>query len=272
MTGPPTTGGVVSAPRVSAVVPTCDRPALLARALRSIAAQDTAPAEVIVVDDGSPLHAEAVRRSVGASQIPDIQLVTTARAAGPSGARNAGAARATGDLLAFLDDDDEWLPAYLTETTRLVVAHGLDVVLTDLQYRYDDGHEQAGKSAPAGLVVDDFLTRNPGLIGSNLVIRRALYHALGGFDDSLHAAEDMDFGIRLSLHPSVRYAPLRHRLVRHFQHRGTRLCTPRGDAMRRGIRRFYELHASRMTEAQRSAFRTSVRKLWGFDELGCDTA
>ena len=173
-------------------------------------------------------------------------------------------------LLAFLDDDDEWLPAYLATAVRRLVAEHLDVLCTDLQYRSDDGADRPGKTAPEALGVEAFLTRNPGLIGSNLIVRRAAYAALGGFDESLLAAEDMDFGIRLSLHPGLRYAPLHERLVRHHQHGGPRLCTPRGEAMRAGIRRFFALHGPRMSAAQRAEFRRAVCRLWGFDELGQD--
>ena len=139
---------------------------------------------------------------------------------------------------------------------------------TDLLYRYDDGSERPGKPAFDRLAIDLFLTRNPGLIGSNLIIRRALYSELGGFDESLRCAEDNDFGIRLCLHGAVRYAPLRQMLVRHYQHTGPRICTPRGEAVRSGLRRFFELHAHRMTPAQREEFGHNVRRLWGIDEHG----
>jgi glycosyltransferase involved in cell wall biosynthesis len=249
---------------LSVVIPTCRRPALLARALASVRAQSLAPAEIIVVDDGG----DAAARPAGG--LAGVRLVANARARGPSGARNCGAALARGTWLAFLDDDDEWLPPYLATALAQIAAERLDVLCTDLAYRYADGSERPGKCAPAALAVDDFLTRNPGLIGSNLIIRRTTYAALGGFDESLLAAEDMDFGIRLALQPGLRYAPLRQRLVRHHHHAGPRLCTPRGDAIRAGIQRFFALHGPRMDAAQRAAFHRQVCALWGFDELGQD--
>lgn len=247
---------------MSVIIPTCRRPALVARAVASVRAQTLAPAEILVVDDGDAAAAPPL--------LDGARVVANTRARGPSGARNCGAALARGPVLAFLDDDDEWLPAYLATAVARVAAEGLDVLCTDLVYRYDDGTERPGKSAPAGLAVDAFLTRNPGLIGSNLIIRRAVYAALGGFDESLLAAEDMDFGIRLSLAAGLRYAPLHERLVRHHQHGGPRLCARRGDAMRAGIRRFFALHGPRMDAEQQAQFRRSVCALWGFDELGQD--
>src|SRR5689334_787629 len=93
------------APAVSVVVPTIGRPELL-RALRSIRAQrTTACIELIVVHDGER----------GAKLPPEIagvadHVLRTAGRVGGSRARNIGIAAATSDLIALLDDDDEWLP------------------------------------------------------------------------------------------------------------------------------------------------------------------
>jgi len=254
--------------RVTAIIPTCRRPLLLERALRSIAAQKQPPTEVIVVDDAGGRYLNTTRRTVEQCGLKRVCVVANTHAKGASGARNTGAALGRGELLAFLDDDDEWLPFYLDKALAQFDSRGLDMVCTDLVYRFDDGSERPGKKAPQRLVPELFLTRNPGLIGSNFILRRALYRKLGGFDESLLTLEDMDFGIRLSLRSEVRYRRLRGRLVRHHQHAGPRLCTPQAKAMRAGVRRFYSLYAPRMTEVQREEFRTSVRRLWGIDERG----
>jgi glycosyltransferase involved in cell wall biosynthesis len=254
--------------RVTAIVPTCERPVLLERALQSIAAQEFAPAEIIVVDDAGGGHEAVTRRAVERSDIGNVHVIANSRAKGVSGARNAGAELGTGELLAFLDDDDEWLPSYLRQAVALFNSADLDVVCTDLLCRFDDGVDRQGKAAPSELRPELFLARNPGLIGSNLVIRRSLYRTMGGFDESLPTYEDMDCGIRLSLAANVRYARLPQRLVRRHEHTGPKLTTVQGEAMRNGIRRFYETHGPRMSETQRQQFRTNVRHYWGIDEQG----
>src|SRR4029450_3547771 len=186
--------------RVSVVIPTCDRPLFLERALQSVCEQERLPEEIIVVDDGAPYAALETRNAVEKFRRRALRLVSNTCSKGASGARNSGAALASGTVLAFLDDDDEWLPAYLSTPIRRFESEALDVMCTDLLYRYDDASERPGMNAPDALVVNAFPTRNPGLIGSNLIIRPALYRALGGFDESLRTSEDMDFGIRLSLH------------------------------------------------------------------------
>jgi glycosyltransferase involved in cell wall biosynthesis len=238
--------------RVSAIVPTCQRPALLRRALRSVAAQALAPAEIIVVDDGPRL--DVTRRNVSRWGF-GARVIANSKAKGVSGARNTGAELARGELLAFLDDDDEWLPGYLSQALARFYSQRLDMICADLVYRYDDGSECPGKTAPERLAPALFLTRNPGLIGSNFIVRRALYRRIGGFNERLPSTEDMDFGLRISLLRHVRYQPVHERLVRHNHHPGPRLSLPEGEAMRAGVRRFYRQHGRRMTPAQREEFR-----------------
>jgi glycosyltransferase involved in cell wall biosynthesis len=255
-------------PSVTTVVPTCNRPVLLRRALSSIAAQEIPPAEVIVVDDGDVANEHITRDAAEQSGLKGILVVANSHAKGASGARNTGAAHATCEILAFLDDDDEWLPSYLSQAVGQLDWSKLDVVCTDLLCQFDDGVDRLSKSAPDRLAPDLFLTRNPGLGGSNLIIRRSLYCEIDGFDESLPSCNDKDFGIRLSLHGGVRYLNLQQRLVRFYQHTGPKLGTPASEAMRVGIRRFYDLHARRMNETQRQQYRDMARRFFSVDERG----
>jgi GT2 family glycosyltransferase len=107
-TGSPSGQGSESGlPRVSVVVPTHDRPQLLVRAVESIMRQDYAgDIECIVVFDKAVPQAVPVETRPGRS----IRIAANGRTPGLAGARNAGTLVATGELLGFLDDDDEWLP------------------------------------------------------------------------------------------------------------------------------------------------------------------
>jgi GT2 family glycosyltransferase len=116
--------------------------------------------------------------------------------------------------------------------------------------------------------VQAFLVRNGGLRGSNFLIRREIFAAIGGFDESLPALNDNDLGVRLSLEPGLRYGAVDRPLVRYHVHDGERLSTPGSPARSAGVRRFYQLHAARMGESGRRAYRAHVRRLWGVDEHG----
>jgi glycosyltransferase involved in cell wall biosynthesis len=251
---------------ISAIIPTCERPVFLRRALESIVAQELVPVEIIVVDDSG--NENTTRTQLSFRDFGCVRIIANSHRKGPSGARNSGADIATGDLLAFLDDDDEWLSAYLSEAHRLFESNLLDVACTDLLCRFEDGIDRAGKSAPEKLQAENFLTRNPGLVGSNLTMRRSLYLEIGGFDESLPAGEDTDLGVRLSLREDLKYERLAKKLVRLHQHNGPQLSTGSSNAICAGMRRFYELHAHRMNEQQQDEFRDNLRRFWGIDEHG----
>lgn len=96
-------------PRVSIVVSLFNKGPYISRALRSISAQTFADFEVIVVDDGST---DGGAEQVETHADPRFRLIRQENA-GPGAARNRGLAQVTGDLVAFLDADDEWMPDYL---------------------------------------------------------------------------------------------------------------------------------------------------------------
>jgi glycosyltransferase involved in cell wall biosynthesis len=94
---------------ISVVIPTRDRADKLARALASVVAQSEPAGEVIVVDDGSSAE-EAARIAALVENTPGARLLQNACSLGAAQARNLAAAEARGDLLAFLDSDDWWVP------------------------------------------------------------------------------------------------------------------------------------------------------------------
>lgn len=94
-------------PRVSVVIPTHRRPQLLERAIASALAQTMADLEVVVVVDGADSASETVLAHCRDRRVRGIVLDVTR---GPAGARNAGVLAARAGWIAFLDDDDEWLP------------------------------------------------------------------------------------------------------------------------------------------------------------------
>ena len=108
--------------RVSVIVPLFNKAPYIERALSSVAAQTYRDFELIVVDDGST---DEGPRIVEAFNDLPIHLIRQENA-GPGAARNRGLELAQGELVAFLDADDEWLPNYLSENVRLLDEYGLD--------------------------------------------------------------------------------------------------------------------------------------------------
>ena len=122
---------------VSVIMPTYNRADLLLRAIRSVLPQLIEGDEVLVMDDGSSDHTAQVVQKLG-SPVRYFLLEN----GGPSRARNVGMQHATGDLIAFLDDDDEWFPHKLTLQRAVMEAHP-EVVLcfTNFTGQFRDGRQ-----------------------------------------------------------------------------------------------------------------------------------
>ena len=105
-------------PTVSVVIPTRNRPALVGRAVRTALAQSFADLEVIVVLDGPDEATAAALRSI---DDPRLRVTVLETAMGSAGARNAGISEAQAPWVAFLDDDDEWMPDKIEIQVRTAV-------------------------------------------------------------------------------------------------------------------------------------------------------
>ena len=101
---------VAAAETVSAVIPSRNRPALVGRAVRSALEQTLRSIEVIVVIDGPD---EPTLRELARIDDPRLRVTSLAESVGAQEARNVGVREASGPWVAFLDDDDEWLPEKL---------------------------------------------------------------------------------------------------------------------------------------------------------------
>jgi glycosyltransferase involved in cell wall biosynthesis len=121
-------------PSVSVVIPTHERPDLLRRAVRSVLEQDyPGPVEALVVFDNSePIE---IVPPAGIPAPRTVSNLINTRKPGAFGARNTGLLAADGDVVAFLDDDDEWLPMKLARQVQVLRSRPVDVVFTAVRYR-----------------------------------------------------------------------------------------------------------------------------------------
>jgi glycosyltransferase involved in cell wall biosynthesis len=192
-------------PTVTVVVPTKDRPGVLAHALRGVLGQRGVDVRVVVVDDGSAVPVD--------TGDPRVEVVRNERPLGPSAARNRGAAGTTTPWLAFCDDDDVWAPDKLAGQLASLARSGARWSCTasltvDPSLRIV-GHREA-PSCPD--VLPQLLAFNvvPGG-GSSVVVAAELFDEVGGFDESMNRAEDWDLWIRLALRSPL--APVNRPLV-----------------------------------------------------------
>jgi len=194
-------------PLVSVVLPTYGRhPDHLVDAVASVREQTYEAVELVVVDD-SPGDAdlrEAVREGVAGTLGDRLTRVTWLREGpqdGAGAARNAGMRAATGDLLAFLDDDDAWRPRKLARQVETLQAAGETVGLVYCRQQYvdEDGHPIAADSpTAAGFVLDDLLEGRPLAPFSTVLVRREVPERVGYIDESIPVLEDREWYLRIA--------------------------------------------------------------------------
>ena len=186
----------MESPAVSVVIATRDRPQLLAQAVEAVLAQDyPGPVQCVVVFDQAEPEAALARADPGRS----VVVVANDRTPGLAGARNAGAAASSGELLAFCDDDDEWLPAKLRLQEGRLRETGADVVVSGIHVNHS-GKTITRVPRPEDVTQAELLRRrvmeaHP----STVVVRReAFFDKIGLVDEEIPGSygEDYDWMLR----------------------------------------------------------------------------
>jgi glycosyltransferase involved in cell wall biosynthesis len=235
--------------KAACIIPTHGRPDHLSRSLDSVLQQSLPPAEIIVADDlDDGPTAAIVKVTALRTEIP-MRLVVNRIHPGASGSRNAGAAAARADFVAFLDDDDAWRPEHLARAMAEQARVGADAVISGLHRIRHDGSTQDIVIPPIEEIQDRVFDRNFGMTGSNLVIRRSAFDRIGGFDPALPVFNDWDFLIRM-VAAGIGYGVVQDLTVEWREHEGDRISTP---SVRRadGIERFIAKHSAAMPSLNR---------------------
>ncbi len=187
---------------ISVVITTYNRLGLVGRAVQSVLNQSRQPDEIILVDDGSTDSTEKVIPQT----FPSIQYIQQ-KNRGISQARNRGISRSSGDWIAFLDSDDEWLPDKLKKqsnalkkkpeyricyTNEIWIRRGVRVNPKKIHQKFSG--DIFNKCLPLCII-------SP----SSVMIHRSLFDEYGGFDPSLPVCEDYDLWLRLCAFLPVLY-------------------------------------------------------------------
>ncbi len=225
-------------PLVSTVIPAYNAATrFLDEAIESILAQSVQDLEVIVVDDASTDETARV-----VMRFPRVRYVRRAQNGGQAAARNDGARLATGEFLAFLDQDDLWEPTFLEETLAILRAHPEAALV------HCDGHQVNERNeilyydhAMSHIAsITQLLRGGHDVATSGSLFRKSAFDAVGGYDNSLFIWEDIDLAIRLyQRFPLIHISkPMyRHRLYGHNVSRDIP-----SDRSLLGRRRFLEKH------------------------------
>ncbi|HWY90691.1 MAG TPA: glycosyltransferase family 2 protein [Solirubrobacteraceae bacterium] len=240
---------------ISVVISTHQRPDACERALRSALNQTEPPLEVLVCDNGSTDETEA-RMHGWERRDERVRYLRMPRNSGtPATTRNLGIEHARGDWIAFLDDDDEWLPAKLAKQRAMVAAEGADAIATNALR--SNGGTYAPDAPPIWHPTRlDVLKANP-IIMSSALVRRELLLAVGGFPTDVRSKGFEDYAAWLELaERGARFLVLGDALVRYEDGSADRLSTESA-RIQVGVTRLVWKHALRTPSPAR--IRTALR-------------
>lgn len=189
-------------PSVSVVITTYERPALCKRAVRSVQAQTVEPAELIVVEDASESDLEYWFET----KAPGATYVRHESNRGLAAARNTGLSRASGDYIAYLDDDDEWKPERLERQVEVLdglsseYREALGVIYCGVERRSPDG-EQLSVALPEneGNLAGSIREVGANTLPSACLFRTEALEDVSGFDESLPSSIDHDIWMQLAV-------------------------------------------------------------------------
>lgn len=191
-------------PLVSVIIPTYNRATWLMEAVASVLAQRYRPLQLIVVDDGSN-DDTAQRLAPWRHRL----LLLRQENRGVSAARNRGVAAAGGQLIAFLDSDDLWLPDKLACQVAFMQRQPAALICQTEERWIRNGvrvNPRQRHAKPAGMIFEASLALclvSP----SAVMLRRTLFEAMQGFDEHLPACEDYDLWLRIACRHEVHLLP-----------------------------------------------------------------
>ncbi len=191
---------IYNQPTVSVIIPTFNREHLIQRTISSVLAQTFSDLELIIVDDGSTDNTgEVIQKFTD----PRIRYIPLDKNYGGGYARNQGIKAAHGELIAFLDSDDEWMPEKLELQIARLRANDnpFMTVVYCIGYEYYESikRQKLPKLDTYEGDVFDYLLRGwlpP--TASLFMVKRSALIGVGGFDESLPSFQDYDLWLRLA--------------------------------------------------------------------------
>jgi glycosyltransferase involved in cell wall biosynthesis len=228
---------------VSVVIPTRNRCARLLNAIASVRAQTGVAVEIIVVDDASGDDTPRAL-SVLCREEPRLRYVRNEFPLGGGGARNAGAALAQGEFVAFLDDDDRFLPGKLARQVA-ALREKPDAPAASCSFLlYVGARHSALRRLHAPRERGELLRANVLGGASVCMVRTEIFRKIGGFDPRLPSCQDWD--LWLKLHALGTIVVCEEPLVRYSFHADSQI-TGNALAEYRGRRRIHLHYVGEMS-------------------------
>lgn len=267
----------VSGPVASVVIPTHSRPRFLKRAIDSVLSQTYQRLVVFVVDDNDPTSTARTETEEVLAEYADeprVQYLRHDRNLGGAAARNTGIRATQTEFVAFLDDDDEWMPTKLEKQVVCFARSPASVGLVYTGAKVVDvpaGETYLEMPTLRGTAFPQLLAHNAVGSTSGIAVRRDRLVEVGMFDEQLHASQDYDLYLRLAQVCAFEYVD--EPLFVRYKHEGQRLTEGTHNKIE-ASKRIYGKHAEtfRRHPSIRSSYRFKQARLYVRAEKRFDAA
>lgn len=227
---------------------------MLPRALASVRNQSYGNIEIVLVDDGSTDRTPDVIKEFEYGN--ELIHLRNENSKGACRARNQGIEASSGIFIAGLDDDDEWHPDRIALLMK-AYSDEFACITSDVRLVYPKRTVKWSKEKV--ITFNDLLYSNR--VGNQVLVRKERLVAVGGFDESLEAAQDYDLWLRLS----EAYGPIKNINTPlqsiHLDHDAEQITNPKSQLS--GYLNFYKKHKSKMNRTQRKYQLFHIRRAQG---------
>jgi glycosyltransferase involved in cell wall biosynthesis len=246
-------------PRVSVIIPTHNRAEFLEKAIHSVLNQSYTDFEILVCDDAS---SDDTRKVVEAISDERIRFIRYEQNRGVIRVRNEAISNSSGDYIAFLDDDDEWLPTKLEKQIAILgdstnklggVYTGVYSIDTQLGRIVKTSIPKYSGDILNELLMDNFITT------SSVIIKKYCFERVGLFDPEYKSASDYDMWIRIAAEFNFDYVA--EPLVNYRNH--PKKISTNYDGLIRGLERLISKHENLFTD-NRQAYVNHLLKIGVF--------
>lgn len=232
----------MKSPLVSVVLPTHNRAAFLERAIKSVLEQTEKNIELIVVDDASTDGTSELLIHLVNSD-PRIKILRNSESLGGGGARNVGISASSGEWVAFLDDDDEWIETKLRcQLDKLKACPSAIACSCNFEQHFSSGASRIVR-LPENVTLHQLLQGSVLGGASMCLCSRDVLSRIGGFDTKFKSGQDWDLWVRLRQEGDI--VVCNETLVKYQAHDGLRI-TNNMRSQYLGVRRFYFKHRHQM--------------------------
>lgn len=207
-------------PKISVIIPTYNRADLLPRAIKSVLSQTFQDFELIIVDDGSTDNTKEVVEEFQKRDRRIKYIWQEKNSGAPAKPTNIGIMNSTGEFIAILEHDDEWLPQKLEKQiaifndskNNMLGLVGCDVLVVSNKTRYF-----RVPKVKKGKTFEKFLKSTFICSASSALIRRSVFQDVGLFDENLFSVQDWEMWTKMA-YAGYAFKFIREPLLRYYIH------------------------------------------------------